>query len=344
MRGIGSDTGVKQLAVRIDLQIRRAVEGSVNAADRLLREVLYYVAISAPVGPQVQAVQRGYRLSQLVPAADGSGGDMAATRSLARKARDQLAGAKDTWLKVTSGRPESLGRLKQIMTSVHASAAELKHPALIKLAATLRDCLDSLPPGPILEPLATEYATAVLLADRALENYGKRAPDFAQQVDAMLDRLDAARAGRVPPPGGAPLFDDMNRRVLLGQVGREIQTNLRRMENALDAFFRDNSKRAELASLAEDSRQIRGALRILGLDDADRLMALCEQHIQSCANPTAEVASEHIESLAESLAGLGFYIQAVEQQRADSARWLAPLLARRPAETPVQVVEEAEAA
>jgi chemosensory pili system protein ChpA (sensor histidine kinase/response regulator) len=269
---------------------------------------------------------------------------MAATRSLARKARDQLAGAKDTWLKVTSGRPESLGRLKQIMTSVHASAAELKHPALIKLAATLRDCLDSLPPGPILEPLATEYATAVLLADRALENYGKRAPDFAQQVDAMLDRLDAARAGRVPPPGGAPLFDDMNRRVLLGQVGREIQTNLRRMENALDAFFRDNSKRAELASLAEDSRQIRGALRILGLDDADRLMALCEQQIQSCANPAAEGASEHIESLAESLAGLGFYIQAVEQQRADSARWLAPLLARRRAETPVQVVEEAEAA
>ena len=343
MRGIESDTGVKQLAVRIDLQIRRAVEGSVNASERLRREVLYYVAISAPVGPQVQAVQRGYGLSQLV-STDGNGGDMVATRSLVRKTREQLTGAKDTWLKVTSGRVESLGKLRQIMTSVHASAVELNHSALIKLAAALRECLDGLPSGPILEPLATEYATAVLLADRALENYSKRAPDCAAQVDAMLERLDAARAGRVPPAGGAPLFDDVNKRVLLGQVGREIQTNLRRMENALDEFFRDNSKRTELASLAEESRQIRGALRILGLDDADRLMALCEQQIQSCANSTGEAASEHIDSLAESLAGLGFYIQAVEQQRADSARWLAPLLARRPAETPVEVVEEAEAA
>lgn len=344
MRGIESDTGVKQLAVRIDLQIRRAVEGSVKAADRLLREVLYYVAVSAPVGPQVQAVQRDYGLSQLVPAADGSGTDVVAIRSVVRKARDQLASAKDSWLKVTSGRPEKLAKLKQILTSVQANAAEMNHPALMKLIAALVECLDGLPSGPILEPLATEYATAVLLADRALENYGKRAPDFTQQVDAMLARLDAARAGRAPPVDGAPLFDDVNKRVLLAQVGREMQVNLHRMENALDAFFRDNSKKAELASLAEDSRQIRGALRILGLDDADRLMALCEQQIQTYANPGTEVSSEDLESLAESLAGLGFYIQAVEQQRADSARWLVPLLTKRPVKSPLRLVEEAEAA
>ena len=39
---------MKQLAARIDLQIRRVVEGSAKVADRLRREVLYYVAISAP--------------------------------------------------------------------------------------------------------------------------------------------------------------------------------------------------------------------------------------------------------------------------------------------------------
>ena len=34
----------------VDLQIRRVVEGSAKVAERLRREVLYYVAISAPVG------------------------------------------------------------------------------------------------------------------------------------------------------------------------------------------------------------------------------------------------------------------------------------------------------
>src|SRR5438552_3033716 len=56
--GVESGFGVKQLCGRVDLQIRRFIEGSTKVADRMRREVLYYVAISAPVGPQVQAVQR----------------------------------------------------------------------------------------------------------------------------------------------------------------------------------------------------------------------------------------------------------------------------------------------
>ena len=62
-RGLESGFGVKQLAARVDLQIRRVVEGSGKVADRLRREVLYYVAISAPVAPSVQAVQRAFQLA-----------------------------------------------------------------------------------------------------------------------------------------------------------------------------------------------------------------------------------------------------------------------------------------
>ena len=40
-------------------------------------------------------------------------------------------------------------------------------------------------------------------------------------------------------------------RMLLSQVGREIRANLRHMEQVLDAFFRDNAKRAELTSLGK---------------------------------------------------------------------------------------------
>jgi chemosensory pili system protein ChpA (sensor histidine kinase/response regulator) len=50
-KGVESGFGVKQLCGRVDLQIRRFVEGSAKVADRMRREVLYYVAISAPVGP-----------------------------------------------------------------------------------------------------------------------------------------------------------------------------------------------------------------------------------------------------------------------------------------------------
>ncbi len=344
--GLESGFGVKQLAARIDLQIRRVLEGSAKAADRLRREVLYFVAISAPVGPQVQAVQRAFRLSGLIPSADAINADVVGMQPLVREAREQLAGVKDTWLKFASGRAENLGKLKQTLSSVHAKAVEMKHGALMKLTSALVERLDRMPSGAISEPLAMEYATALLLAESAFENYTKLVPEFTQQVDAMLARLDAVRAGRLPPGGGAQALDEMSRRaqerVLLAQVGREIQANLRHMEQVLDAFFRDNGKRAELASLTKDSTQIRGALRILGLEAADQLLALCQQQIEAYADPETPVNNDDLELLAESLSGLGFYIEAVEQQRPDRDRLIAPLLAKRLGEAPAQPVEEAE--
>ena len=110
--GLDAGFGVKQLAARIDLQIRRVAEGGAKVADRLRREVLYYVAISAPVGPQVQAVQRAFRLSGLIPSAEVLSADVVRLQPLLREAREQLAGAKDAWLKAASGRAENLPKLQ----------------------------------------------------------------------------------------------------------------------------------------------------------------------------------------------------------------------------------------
>jgi chemosensory pili system protein ChpA (sensor histidine kinase/response regulator) len=336
-KGLEPGFGVKQLAARVDLQIRRVAEGSAKVADRLRREVLYYVAIAAPVAPQVQAVQRAFRLSGLIPSAEVLSADVVRIQPLLREAREQLAGAKDAWLKAASGRAENLPKLKQTLASVHNKAAEIKHGALMKLTAALVERLDRMPGSGVSEPLAMEYATALLLAESAFENYASLSAEFPAQVDAMLARLDAARSGR-PAAASAPMLDEMGKRaqerVLLAQVGREIQANLRHMEQVLDAFFRDHGKRADLASLSKDSSQIRGALHMLGLDDAVQLLELCQQQIDGYADPEAPVADDDLELLAESLSGLGFYVEAVEQQRPDRDRLIAPLLAKRLGETP----------
>jgi chemosensory pili system protein ChpA (sensor histidine kinase/response regulator) len=342
--GLDPSFGVKQLAARIDLQIRRVVGGSAKVADRLRREALYYVAISAPTGPQVQAVQRTFHLAGLIPSADVLNADLVRIEPLLREAREQLAGAKDAWLKFASGRAENLPKLKQTLTSVHTKAAEIHNGALMKLTAALVERLDKMPSAGVSEPVAMEYATALLLAESAFENYTNLASDFPQQVDAMVARLDAARAGRASSAAGAPALDEMSKRaqerMLLAQVGREIQANLRHMEQVLDAFFRDNGKRNDLAGLAKDSQQIRGALSMLGLNDASRLLASCQEQIESYVNSETPVDNDDLEMLAESLSGLGFYIEAVEQQRPDRDRLIAPLLARRTGEMPPAVADD----
>ncbi|MEO8345116.1 MAG: Hpt domain-containing protein [Betaproteobacteria bacterium] len=346
--GLDRGFGVKQLCARIDLQIRRVAEGSGKVADRLRREVLYFVAICAPVAPQVQAVQRAFKLGGLIPSAEVLSADVVRLQPLLREAREQLSGAKDSWLKAASGRAENLPKLKQTLASVHAKAAEIHNGALMKLTAALVERIDKMPAGGVSESVAMEFATALLLAESAFENYTSLSPEFPKQVDAMLARLDAARAGRPTAASGAPILDEMSKRaqerVLLAQVGREIQANLRHMEQVLDAFFRDNGKRADLATLGKDSQQIRGALRILGLDDADHLLALCQQQIETYGDPEVPVSNDDLELLAESLSGLGFYIEAVEQQRPDRDRLIAPYIAKRLGEAPAPMQEEHDSA
>src|SRR4029079_10445328 len=116
--------------------------------------------------------------------------------------------------------------------------------------------------------------------------------------------------------------------MLLAQVAREIQGNLRHIEKVLDAFFRDSSERGDLAGLATYTRQIQGALQILGLTEGDEMLLWCQQQIDGYAEGAA-VNREDLEALAESLSGLGFYIEAVEQQRPDCDRLITPLPDRR---------------
>ncbi|MEP7274708.1 MAG: Hpt domain-containing protein [Betaproteobacteria bacterium] len=343
--GLEAGFGLRQLIARIDLQIRRVTEGGAKVADRLRREVLYYVAISAPVGPQVQAVQQAFRLSGLIPSAEVLSADVVQIQPLLREASEQLAGAKDSWLKAAAGRAENLPRLKQTLASVHTKAVEVKHGALMKLTAALVENLDRMPAAGVSEPVAMEFATALLLAESAFDNYASLSRDFPRQVAAMLARLDAARAGRATV-ASAPMLDEMSRRaqerVLVAQVGREIRANLRHMEQVLDAFFRDNGKRAELASLTRDGQQIRGALQMLGQYDADRLLAMCQEQIERYATTDVAIGSDDLDLLAESLSGLGFFIEALEQQRPDRDRLIAPLIARRQGEAPAVAVVETD--
>src|SRR5262249_41415005 len=64
------DLDTKALCNRIDQQIKRLAEGAPSVAERLMREVLYYVARAKPVSDLVREVQEAYHLPQSIPLAE----------------------------------------------------------------------------------------------------------------------------------------------------------------------------------------------------------------------------------------------------------------------------------
>src|SRR5262245_30743854 len=326
---------IARLANRIEQQLKRLMEGSATVAERMMREALYAVARARPATAHARAVQQVFRLADTVPPALELKGDGAPQNPALRSLRDLAGNAKTAWNKVASGHQPSLATFRDLAGQMRDRAAELGQADLAGLtrdvAAVAKFIGDA--PDRVTDPVAMEVATALLLAENAVENFADLGDEFTQQTDLMHTRLQAAVKGE-PLQGGPPVLDEMSRRaqerLLMAQVVSEIQASLRAIEQALDAFFRDPANRTELATLDKPVRQVLGALTILNEDRAAAALSTCAAEIQRFAQGDYAPASGDFERVAGALSGLGFYIDALQHGKADFEQFMRPISARKP--------------
>jgi len=333
--GVAPQFNVKSLCGRIDQQIRRVAENSAKVAEKLNRDVLYYVASAKPATERLKHVKSAFELDAQLPQTATSPGDQALDRvkPILRDLTEMIAGAKEGWLKFTAGNPDVLKAFQDHTRRALNKSQALNFEPLSGLLAKIADGADALAAQGTAasEAVAMEMATALLLAESALQNYARLTPEFAHHAEVQGRRLQASLAGESTADiEEVPLLDEIGRKaqekLLLAQIGTEIQTNLRHVEQVLDAFFRDNSKRADIPGLTSYIRQIFGALSILELERAADLLNACQGLIDKFADPNQGPAARDMELVAEGLSSLGFYIEAVQHGRADAFNIIAPVI------------------
>jgi chemosensory pili system protein ChpA (sensor histidine kinase/response regulator) len=327
------DLDAKQLCNRIEQQIKRLVEGAPSVAERLMREVLYYVARARPASDLVREVQEAYHLAQSIPQTEGDeagSGDSPALKA----AREHLAHAKDAWNKFASGHATSLAAFRDGSAALAASAARLGNADLAALSDEVAEVAAWLVTNgeSMSEAIALEVATVLLLLENALGGGADSSDEFSQQAQLLRSRLQDCRQGtlqRTAPE--IPLLDEISRkaqeRLLMGQVVSEMQANLRAIEQVLDGFFRDSAKRDELASLDKPMRQLLGALEMLGEKRARETLAAAVDEIRRFSNPDHRAGPQEFERIAQTLSGLGFYIEGLAHGNADFDAAMQPIAA-----------------
>ena len=319
------DIQTRQLLARIDTQIRRLVEGSRNVAERLMRDVLYAVARApATQSMLVAEVQRLFNLLRLIPAASGDVVTSPPQDIALRRLRDTLAATEESWNKFCSGSSNALPAFEQHAQACASLANEIGHTDLKRLGQGFAALAAWLAEDPRRhsDGMAMEVATAILLLQNAQENFHRLGTDFAQQVDLMVARLHACIAGRAL--GSAeelPLLDEMTRRaqekLLVGQVAREIQTNLAQVEQSLDAFFRNPEKGQDLGLLDAPLKQIAGALAMLGHFGAVNTIQSSTERVRAFARGDYVPAQSDFEALAQQLSVLGFFVDSLQHGEVD---------------------------
>lgn len=316
---VSADQLARQLCARIDLQIRRLLEGSGNLAERVMREALYYVA-RTPATPDslVAQAQQIYALPAQLPS-------LAAVQTLPksqeqglRRLRELLAGVEEVWNKYCAGSPASLNTFCDQARACAQVTADLGHTDLKRLGQALAAISGWLQEDAkrFNDGVAMEVATTILLLQNAHDNFRHLGSDFAQQVDLMVDRIHACIAGRPASGGDLPLLDEMTRRaqekLLIAQVGREIQSNLAQIEQTLDAFFRAPAKGFSMAQVEGPLKQVSGALAMLGHFPAVSSLKNSIAHIAGFAAADYQPQESDFQRVADELSVLGFFVDALQ--------------------------------
>jgi chemosensory pili system protein ChpA (sensor histidine kinase/response regulator) len=326
----------RRTVMRVETQIRRLVEGSFNVADRLMREVLYGIALAQPATSAIVEAQNTFQLAGSVP----GGGREAASGGEVLPLRDLLEELKRAW----NRHAESAERSPADATALVALSERLARalaetqPELAPLAGDVQAVAQWLAADAarMSEAVALEVSTALLLLERALERPAGGqglGEEFREQRERVSARLAAVRDGtllRTAP--GIPLLDLLaqraQERLVTRQVVTDMQAKLRLVEQVLDAFFRDPGKRGELAGLGQPLQQLLASLDMLGETRARDALAMCVAGIERYAAPDYSPLPGDFEATAQALSGLGFYFEALAAGHADFDLAMRPLHAQ----------------
>lgn len=332
--------GVKQLCARIDLQIRRLIEGSKNVAERLMRDALFLVGNVESDSASVRQIKQAYGLDLSIPSKDSMDADEAGL-AVSGRLRDVIEVLEESWSKFCAGNRSTLEAFRENAGTLAGLVEQLGHTDFRRLAQSIVVAANwlSADAGRHSDAMAMEVATAILLAQNAAKNFGRLGADFAHQVDVTVERIHACVSGKLPQSGAEiPLLDEMSRqaqeKLLVAQVAKEIQSNLVQIEQVLDGFFRDVERRPDLASLETPFRQIVGVLTMLRHDGAVAALQECQEDVRRFSSPDYAPLESDFESLAGRLSVLGFFVDALPHGESDYDSFVRRLQSRAPEEVP----------
>ncbi|MDP1735090.1 MAG: Hpt domain-containing protein [Sulfuritalea sp.] len=326
--GLADLSEAKRFAMRLGAQIKKLIDGKAEADEALLREALYQAACATAGGEALAIVRAAYRLDGMVPTATPSETERLLPHI--RRLRELLAAAKDDWNRLCAGTAAALPPFHERVAKIAEEGAATGQPGYMRLTAAILEQTDQLRRDPARhdEIMALEMATALLLAESALENFQSLDADFAHSAETIVNRLAALGRGEELGTLELPHLDAMSRRaqerLLLESVAREIRSNLGAIEQTLDAFFRDTSRQATLAALKQPIRQIQGALMVLGQDRANTVLGECATAIEQFAEPGFTPQAGDFEDVAKKLSALGFFVTQLQGGAADIDAILEP--------------------
>ncbi|MFZ6674351.1 Hpt domain-containing protein [Undibacterium sp. Xuan67W] len=309
---------VKQIFGRINLQIRRLVDGVSSIPERLLRDALFFIAQVDHPSAFVAQIRRAYQLDNQVPIDYDQKNYGKIAANVLATAKEQVGSLKNLWGRIANGDASVSDRFAQKMKDLAENGANLNSAPLSKLLRELSGIARHAAHTPEKGKIGIELATSLLFVENALDHISRLPDHFSERADEVTARLLSLVSGDEPPTQAAWMGEisrEAQQRQTMSVLVAEMQSSLRQVEKTLDEYFRDPASVEVLSPVDPILHQIGGALAILDQDDA----MLAVEHARKVIANFYEVAgTEHAESahqnVAQNIGALTFFIEILQSQ------------------------------
>ncbi len=316
------DALAKKLLARFNLHLK-VVQAGASMPEKLYKEVLFSVACAKKSSPMLDAVREAYGLASSVPIDYETPRFALLDRSALALAKDSLAKVKALLDRIVRGSSDDIASFSTSVELFAKATSQLPlgglQPSAVALKAAASYLKNDSKSAMGNETMLLELATVTLFAETILDEGVKSSEEQDKQGLELAQRVDLAVAGRLSKDSAMPVWlqalsQSAQERITVSTFITEAQVNLRSVEKALDAYFRDPSEKSGLTPCGGQLRQVAGALALLGHSDAMSATQMLASRVDNMVATTAVPLKAECDAIAESLGSLGFFVDRLGQK------------------------------
>jgi chemosensory pili system protein ChpA (sensor histidine kinase/response regulator) len=326
VKGLESSVALKLLVGRVDRELKRLIDSGEPAfasapPSDVSKGLLYYVAQSTAASQRVLELREVYKLDRLMPSeaelehARGalSGHNRALLDTVGTAIKDDLLRVKDAldlFLRTGSGNVDELAPQADALHRVGDTLGMLGLGVPRRVVLDQKEVLERIVAGrqPPEENALLDIAGSLLYVESSLDDH--------------IERLGAEQERESVPSSGFELPQAEVRKILEATT-KEAADNIQQAKQDIVAFIEspwDHSKIEQIPRLLEE---ISGALRMMNLPEAAELMQGVVRFTEVELLKHRRVPSgEQLDLLADAIASIEFYLEAVKEGRRNRDRIL----------------------
>lgn len=347
---IAQNMGAKRLCRKLDQELRHLSEGVSKPHTHLLRDILYYVAISNVDRDNVQKVKEVFELNQLISTENAAGFDASSIDgnelAVVQDLVVQLESLKELWdqvsntiefNKIDSATEAAQVHLDNVLITKFADTLAISqqltqklsqvvvvdlYAALQQACSTLRDDASKVNHAALIE-----IAAALNILETSLNHYQRLDAERVQKLLSEMHRLEAISSGESYDKLDSDRASELDKDTIKALVV-QIKEALKTTEQALDSFFRDASEKAPLALVLKPLKQVAAVFDMLGLDAPTHIVKASARLVEHFQTESYVTNQSHFELVAESLSMIGIYAEEMPKIRLESVSALESALTK----------------